>query len=197
MYETSKAMVSINPFTGKQIELWPHHNGAQVDELLERAQHDAQAWSSVSIQERAQGLRSLADALEQRAEALAQTLTAEVGKPISESRSELAKCVEVCRFYAAKAPDLLRPTPAPTEAAGSHVRYDPLGVIFAVMPWNFPFWQVMRFAAPALMAGNALIFKHAPNTQGCAQGIITALAASVLPTGLLQLVRVPVERVEA
>lgn len=191
-HETEAGARSVNPATGALLAEWPWHSEAETERRLEGVSAAAVSWRRVPMAERAARLRALADGLEAEAEVLAQTLTAEMGKVLAESRAEVAKCVWVCRHYAEHGADLLAPTPVQAAARESWVSYEPLGVVLAIMPWNFPYWQVLRFAAPALMAGNVLLMKHAPNTQGCAEHVARIARESGLPAGCLELARVPV-----
>ena len=190
-------MKSINPVTGALLAEWPVHDDAEVERRLTRAVQAFASWKTTPFEARGVILTAMADRLEAELPLLARTMTDEVGKPITESHGEVQKCAWVCRHYAEHAAALLVPTHVDAAARESLIRYDPIGVVLAIMPWNFPYWQVFRFAAPALMAGNVLLIKHAPNTQGCAEHIVRIARESGLPDGCLQLLRVDVPQVAA
>ncbi|RME85098.1 MAG: aldehyde dehydrogenase family protein [Zetaproteobacteria bacterium] len=161
--------VARNPYTGKVIG---EYRGWSEDELkhsIRAACRAQRAWREESVERRASLLRQLAHALEARAEDAACVITAEMGKPIREARAEVAKCAKSLRVIAERAPEWLRPRTLHEPDLRAEVRYAPLGVILGVMPWNFPFWQVVRFAGPAVAAGNGCVIKHAPSTPGCAE----------------------------
>jgi succinate-semialdehyde dehydrogenase/glutarate-semialdehyde dehydrogenase len=165
------AIESINPATGKTIRQYEEMSSEEVAEVLGRT-HDAwRDWRSRSMDDRSDLMRKAGDLLEERKEKYAELMTVEMGKPIVQARAEVDKCAWVCRFYADEAPKFLAPEKVSSDASYSYVAYQPLGVVLAVMPWNFPLWQVFRFAAPALMAGNGGLLKHASNVYGCALAI--------------------------
>lgn len=185
-------MRSVDPFTGEVLADHPEHTPAQVEALLAQAATAQVAWRRWSFRERAQVLVRIAELFEERAGTLGELATAEMGKPLGQAVAEARKCGLVCRFYAEHAEGWLAEEPATAE---SFLRFDPLGLVLAVMPWNFPYWQVMRFAAPALMAGNGLVVKHAPNTLGVARAVQALALEAGLPAGLLSVVVVDVDRV--
>jgi len=162
------AIESINPATGQKIAEYAEMSSRQIDETLSAAHAAWLQWRGRSFAERAGPMRRAADLLDERKEVLARLMTAEMGKPVAQARGEVEKCAWVCRFYADEAENFLAPEPVETDATTSYVAYRPLGLVLAVMPWNFPLWQVFRFAAPALMAGNGGLLKHASNVYGCA-----------------------------
>ncbi|MCP4873206.1 MAG: NAD-dependent succinate-semialdehyde dehydrogenase [Proteobacteria bacterium] len=182
-------MQSTNPATGTPYLDHELHSEAEVRRRLTLATGAQKDWSQTSFSHRAGILNSIADALEASVDDHAPAMTREMGKPIAESEGELRKCAWVCRYYAEHAGTFLAPeaAPADVESTDTFVRFDPLGVVLAVMPWNFPWWQVFRFGAPALMAGNAMLMKHAPNTQDQAARIERLCLAAGLPEGLLQM----------
>src|SRR5947199_10495636 len=153
---------SINPATGEVLESSQEMTTSEVDRILEAAYAAFHEWRSRPFADRAKKMREAARVLRAR-EKYARTMALEMGKPIVQGEAEVEKCASVCDYYAAHAESFLAKQPRATEAASSYVRFDPLGAILAVMPWNFPFWQVFRFAAPALMAGNVGILKHVSN----------------------------------
>jgi succinate-semialdehyde dehydrogenase / glutarate-semialdehyde dehydrogenase len=158
---------SINPFSGKLIE--EYTESTNIAEKIRLSNEALKLWKY--NEDKAKLMHNAADILENKAEEFALLMTTEMGKPISEGIAEAKKCAWVCRYYADKADEFLKPKHIQTEATESYVSYQPLGVILAVMPWNFPFWQVFRFAAPTLMAGNIGILKHASNVSGCSLAI--------------------------
>ena len=177
-------MRSVNPATGEPIRDYPEHDPAAVERLLGAALAAAETWRNLPVAERATALLRLAATLRARREPCARLMTLEMGKPIAAAESEVEKCAWVCEHYAQHGPGFLEPEPVETDAARSLVRYDPLGIVLAVMPWNFPFWQVFRCAAPALLAGNAVVLKHASNVPGSALAIADVFAASGFPDGV-------------
>jgi succinate-semialdehyde dehydrogenase/glutarate-semialdehyde dehydrogenase len=174
----------VNPASGEPIRDYPEHDPAAVERLLGEALAAAEAWRSLPVAGRALALRRLAATLRARREACARLMTLEMGKPIAAAEAEVEKCAWVCEHYAEHGPRLLEPEPVATDAALSFVRYDPLGIVLAVMPWNFPFWQLFRCAAPALLAGNAVVLKHASNVPGSALAIAEVFAAAGVPHGV-------------
>jgi len=166
--ESDGEFQSVNPWTGEVITRYRGHTDEEVREKIRRADAAFQEWREVPFDKRSELMNRVADLLIERRDDLARTITLEMGKPITESRAEIEKCAWACRFYAENAEDFLADELIETEASESFVSYDPTGVIFAIMPWNFPFWQVFRFAAPALMAGNVGLLKHASGVYGCA-----------------------------
>jgi succinate-semialdehyde dehydrogenase/glutarate-semialdehyde dehydrogenase len=174
------ALVTYNPATGEPLAEYATFSDAQVDAALARADAAQQTWAALPIGERAVVLRRVAEILRTETADLALLITREMGKPLVEARAEVEKCATTCDFYADHAASFLADEPVATSADRSWISYEPVGVVLAVMPWNFPLWQVLRFAAPALMAGNAALLKHSPNTTGCAvavQRIVTAARA--------------------
>jgi succinate-semialdehyde dehydrogenase/glutarate-semialdehyde dehydrogenase len=165
------AFTSINPATGTEIEHYAAHSTDEVQTRLDRAESAFSVNRQRSFEARARRLREAADLLEDRADEYGELMTREMGKPLDQARGEAEKCAWVCRYYAEHGGDFLADEAVKTDAQKSYVAYEPLGPILAVMPWNFPFWQLFRFGAPALMAGNSILLKHAPNVQGCAFAI--------------------------
>jgi succinate-semialdehyde dehydrogenase/glutarate-semialdehyde dehydrogenase len=162
---------SVNPTTGEILATYPEMTASEVEQILADC-HDAHSkWRGSSFAVRSEHLNHAAGLLRQRRDALAELMTREMGKPVVQARAEVDKCAWVCDYYAEKAQSFLTPEIIETDASKSFVAFEPLGVVLAIMPWNFPLWQVFRFAAPALMAGNTGILKHASNVQGCALAI--------------------------
>jgi succinate-semialdehyde dehydrogenase/glutarate-semialdehyde dehydrogenase len=179
---------SVNPANGEVLESFESSTDAEVDRAAQRA-HDAfGVWRKKSFVERAKVLLAAAARLKGAKDDYARTMALEMGKPIVEGAAEAEKCAVTCEHYAAHAGKMLAPEAHETDAKKSYVRFEPLGVVFAVMPWNFPFWQVFRFAAPALMAGNGALLKHAPNVTRCALEIEKIFSQAGLPEGLFGVV---------
>ncbi|MGC8723762.1 MAG: NAD-dependent succinate-semialdehyde dehydrogenase [Acidobacteriota bacterium] len=179
-------MRAVNPATEEPVRELPDHNLAQVDEKLDLAAETFYFWRRTSFSERASLMKAAARRLRDGKGPYAALMTQEMGKTITAAEAEVEKCAWVCDFYADNAERFLAPEPVKTDAARSLVRFDPLGSVLAVMPWNFPFWQVFRFAAPALMAGNVGLLKHASNVPGCALAIEEVFRAAGFPMGTFQ-----------
>ena len=188
-------LTSINPATGAVLESFPETAAAEIERTLESAASAFRDWSRRPLAERAKPVRAAARLLRERRARYARTMTLEMGKPIAQAEAEVEKCAWACEYYAEHAESFLAEEPRRTDAAYSAVRYDPLGPVFAIMPWNFPFWQVFRFAAPALVAGNAAVLKHAPNVSRCALEIAALLRDAELPDGLFGVILIAAERV--
>src|SRR5919204_1648622 len=181
---------SINPATEEVLASFEPFTSEQVDEALGQADDAFRAWRERSLSERAVPMRKLAKLLRERADRYGALMPAEMGKPIGEARAEAEKCAWGCEHFAENAARYLDDEPIASSARKSIVAFEPLGVILAVMPWNFPFWQVIRFAAPALMAGNAAVVKHASNVPQSALAIEEAVRDAGFPRGLLRTVLV-------
>ncbi len=190
-------MNSLNPATGPPLAHYPEHTPAQVEAIRTASQSALRCWRNHRTHERAACLHAAADALEANGPRLAALVTQEMGKPVFESHAEIKRCVNVCRFYADHAADMLAPRTVPGIVPAAEVVCHPLGAVLGIMPWNFPFWQVMRFAAPALMAGNAVLIKHAPNVTGCALALEELLGACGMPDDLFRVLVLPEDRVAA
>lgn len=162
---------SVNPATGETLASFKDHNSKEIEAKLTKACETYRDWRKLAIHVRCKYLSTVADLLEARKEDYAKLITQEMGKPIAQSVSEVEKCAWVCRYYAEHAKLLLKDEVIKTDAEQSYVSYEPIGPVLAIMPWNFPFWQVFRFAAPALAAGNVGLLKHASNVPQCAQAI--------------------------
>jgi len=180
------AIASVNPATGETLATFPPHGAAEVEARLAAAAAAAGRWRRTPLAERTAVLARAATLLEEEKEALARTATLEMGKTLAAARAEVEKCAWVCRHYAAEAAGMLAPEEVATDARRSYVRRDPIGVVLAVMPWNFPYWQVFRFAAPALAAGNAGLLKHASNVPQCALAIEAIWRRAGAPEGTFQ-----------
>ena len=189
-------MDSVNPATGRRIAAYPEQDDATVDAALNAA-HDAfQSWRDRPLSDRGRLLASTAAALRAQAPEFARLMTLEMGKPIAAAEAEVEKCAWVCEHFAGNAARYLEPEVIATDATRSIVRCDPLGVVLAIMPWNFPFWQVFRCAAPALMAGNTVVLKHASNVPGCALAIERTFRDAGLPAGVFTTLLVPSARAD-
>lgn len=162
---------SINPATGEVVKTYESHSDEGVEKIVNSVDKIGHHWRSTSFMFRSQLMQNLASLLKTKKEELAMLMALEMGKVKREGIAEVEKCAWVCEYYAANAEAFLENEPIATEATKSYVSYQPLGTILAIMPWNFPFWQVFRFAAPTLMAGNTAVLKHASNVPGCAMAI--------------------------
>ncbi len=186
MSTTVSASASIetrNPATGEVLKRYPAHDRGAVSAALDAAVAAQRRWRATSFEERAEHLRAAARVLRERKAEWAGLATAEMGKPIAEAEAEVAKCALACDWFADNGAGLLAPEDAPSSATRSYVAFRPLGVLLAIMPWNFPYWQAFRAAAPALMAGNTIVLKHASNVSGCALAIEEIFRAAGLPAG--------------
>lgn len=177
---------SINPYNGKQVGKYTALTSDELDKKLEKSQEAFKSWSKRPLSFRTDLIKKVGQLLRDHTEEYAQMITAEMGKPISESRAEINKCAWVCDYYAENAESFLENELIKTDAAQSLVRHDPMGAVFAIMPWNFPFWQVLRFAAPTLTSGNTGLLKHAPNVFGCATKIEELFTRAGYPEGVFQ-----------
>ena len=174
----------VDPASGRQGAGFPHLADDALAGVLERVTAAQRRWLTTTQEERAGILRKVADGLRREQDALTRLMAAEMGKPLAQGAAEIEKCAGVCTYYAEHAPAFLADETVETEAARSYVHYEPLGVVLAIMPWNFPFWQVFRFGAPALMAGNGFVLKHAPTVPGCALAIERLLHEAGVPADL-------------
>ena len=191
------AISAMNPATGEVIREYAPMTAAEVETALEHALAAANHWRLLTVSRRANVIRAAAKILSSRVREWARLMTLEMGKPIVQAGSEAEKCAWVCEYYAQHGEAMLARRNIGTDARDSYVRYDPLGVILGIMPWNFPFWQVFRFAVPALMAGNAVLLKHASNVPGCALAIEAIWKEAGLPSGLFQTLLVGAETAES
>lgn len=184
------AIATVNPTSGKTEVVLEPHTPTEVDARIEQASAAAAALRHTTFAQRAGWMRRAADFLDEQADGLGELITVEMGKPIDQSVAEVAKSARAMRFYAENTERFLAdaplPNPAAVNASGAWTRYEPLGVILAVMPWNYPLWQVIRFAAPALMAGNAGILKHASNVPQCAMALDALFEDAGFPAGSLR-----------
>ncbi len=186
---------SCNPATGEVLRTFEETSAAELAQMLDGVRPAQRSWRRTSFDRRADLLRRLAGLLERDAASLARLMALEMGKPVRQGRAEMEKCAWVCRYYADEAKGFLQPQTIATEGLQSRVVFEPLGTVLAIMPWNFPFWQVFRFAAPALMAGNCVVMKHAPNVPQCAAAIAQLLDESGFPPLVLNNLMVQEQRV--
>ncbi len=187
---------SINPATEEVMATFEEMSDAEVERALAQAQAAFEQWRTTSLTERAARLRQVAAYLRTHRDELARLATLEMGKPIVQAEAEIEKSALGCEYYAENAARFLAEEPIPTNAAESYVAYTPLGVILAVMPWNFPFWQVFRPIAPAVMAGNALVLKHSSNVPQCALAIEKVMREAGFPEGLFRTLLISGRKVE-
>jgi len=186
---------SINPTTGTRLRHFEAHSDEEVSRRLDLAHRASRSWRKTLFPERAERMRRAAHLLETEKKRWGELMTLEMGKPIGAAVAEAEKCAWVCQYYADQAEAFLANEPASTDASRSYVRYEPLGAVLAVMPWNFPFWQVFRFAAPGLMAGNVGLLKHASNVPQCALAIEEIFHRSGFPEGAFQTLLIGSDRV--
>ncbi len=190
-------MKSINPYNLETIATHKVHSDSEIQQILDAAQSTFLSYRKTSFEYRKERLLAAAEILKSKADEYANMMSLEMGKPIKESRAEITKCAWVCEYYAENAEEFLKHEVIKTDASQSYVTYEPLGVILAIMPWNFPFWQVFRFIAPHVMAGNTALLKHADNVQGCAKIIEQIMLDAGFEKGVFQNITVEVNRVEA
>jgi succinate-semialdehyde dehydrogenase/glutarate-semialdehyde dehydrogenase len=190
------AIATINPATGKTIRTFEPFSAARVSECLDRAATAFRAHRRTPFPDRAQRMQKAAAILDAECRELGRLMTLEMGKPIGAGVAEAQKCATACRYYAENAERFLADQPVEMEGSKSWVAFQPIGVVLAIMPWNFPFWQVFRFAAPALMAGNAGVLKHASNVPQCALAIEDVLRRAGFADGLFQTLLIGSELVE-
>lgn len=188
---------SINPANGEVLRSFDALSDDALQQKMALAAATAKSYRETALDDRALWMRKLAVLIEQESGELAALMTQEMGKPIAAARAEALKCAVGCRYYAANGAKILTPEVIRTEASRSYVRYDPLGVVLAIMPWNYPFWQVMRFAAPTLMAGNVGLLKHASNVPQCALAIEALIRRAGFPRGSFQTLLIGSQQVEA
>ncbi|HTZ74407.1 MAG TPA: NAD-dependent succinate-semialdehyde dehydrogenase [Candidatus Aquilonibacter sp.] len=190
-------IATINPATGEVLKTFEPYSDAQVEEKLQRASEAFAYYRKTPFAKRADWMMKAADILQNEKEAFARIMTTEMGKTFRSAVDEAAKCAWVCRHYAEHAEKFLSDDPVATDAKRSYVRYQPFGPVLAIMPWNFPFWQVIRAAAPALMAGNVLLLKHASNVPQCALLIEEIYRRAGFPEGVFQTLLIGPEKVDA
>lgn len=177
---------TINPATNEVLKTYTLLSQSEITEKLQNAEDAFQDWKKTSFAERSELFRKLGLLLKEKKQELATLMTKEMGKPITQSKSEIEKCAWLCDFYAEKAEMFLSPRIEESDGSEAYIRYDPLGVILAVMPWNFPFWQVFRFAIPSLMAGNVGVLKHSSNSFGCGEAMELLFLEAGFPKNVFQ-----------
>jgi succinate-semialdehyde dehydrogenase/glutarate-semialdehyde dehydrogenase len=188
-------MISINPATGEEIARFELQSADEIDKILSSAALAQSKWRQCPIRERVELLLLIAEGLRTNRDRFAQLITKEMGKPIVESAAEIEKCAWNCEFYAEHAPAFLADEIVVSTASESAIVYDPIGVVLAIMPWNYPFWQFFRFAAPALAAGNGAILKHASNVPECALACEEVVREAGAPDGLVRAILIDTKEV--
>lgn len=188
-------IATISPVTGEVVQTFEPLSDAELEQKLTIAQQQFDLYRHTSFEQRSRWMLAAAEILQARKQEFGRIMTLEMGKTLQSAIAEVEKCAWVCRFYAEKAADFLADVPVPTDASHSYICYQPLGIVLAVMPWNFPFWQVFRFAAPALMAGNVGLLKHASNVPMAAMAIEAVFQEAGFPTGAFQTLLIGADRV--
>jgi len=188
-------LISTNPATGEVIKTYEEMTTSEVNDVLEKVNIDWHEWRNESFQHRSKKLIEVAKVLKANKEEYGRMMSLEMGKPLSQARTEVEKSAWVCQYYADQAESFLSPRTVKTDASKSYISFEPIGIVLAVMPWNFPFWQVFRFVAPNLMAGNGSVLKHASNVQGCALMIDEIFKEAGLPQNLFRTLRIGSEKV--
>lgn len=187
--------VSLNPANGEVVARYPYQSDAELDKALARVQGAYEAWRSVPVSQRATVLVNMARALRANASDLAQMEAVEMGKPVSQGHAEVEKTAALCEWYAEHGPAMLAPQPTLVENNQAVIEFRPMGAVLAVMPWNFPIWQILRGAVPAILSGNPYVLKHAPNVMGCAYLLHKTWRDAGLPEGLFEVINVAPEGV--
>ena len=190
-------MQSINPFTGQVICDYKEYSSSEVQEVIYKVDQAFHSWKLTSFEQRAACMKNLQVRLLEKKEELAGIIVSEMGKVKREAVGEVEKCASVCGFYAENAKSFLKNEPVKTEASEAYISYQPIGTVLAVMPWNFPFWQVFRFLAPALMAGNTGVLKHASNVSGCALAIEQLVRDAGFPENVFRTLLIGSKEVKA
>ena len=190
------AIVSVNPSSGQTLKAFEPWDQEQIDKVLQQVAAATPAWAAAGFEARAASFKNAAAELRAQQAHYAALMTLEMGKPIREARAEVEKCAWGCEYFAAHAQALLADESVATDATSSYVTYQPLGTVLAIMPWNFPFWQVFRFAAPALMAGNTALLKHASNVPQCALAIEDVFRKAGFPEGVFRTLLISGEQAE-
>lgn len=183
-------LISQNPTNGKKIKSYEEMTSDEVVNILEKVQTDWKVWRQVSFTNRSKTMMNTSAILREKKNEFARLMSLEMGKPFTQAVAEVEKSAWVCEYYAKNAESFLSPRDVKTEASKSYIAFEPIGIVLAVMPWNFPFWQVFRFAAPTLMAGNAGVLKHASNVQGCASAIEQIFSKAGFPKHLFRTLRI-------
>lgn len=192
----SKKIKTTNPYTNKTLKEYQLHSPTEITSILSMAKEGYQQWKRTSIKGRCRLLQNLVQIFEDDKQAYAKQITLEMGKPIVQSVAEIEKCATLCSFYATNAEDFLADELIETDAFESYISYDPLGCILGIMPWNYPFWQAIRFAIPTLTAGNTVILKHASNVTGCALLIEELFEKAGYPKGCFKTILTDHDQIE-
>ncbi len=194
--QSKKVINTVNPFTEKIIKSYEYFTDQKVQDIVSDSHHAFKNWRNLDVSERIEYFKNLSRVVEERKSELSRLATIEMGKPLSQSKAEVEKCIWLIDYYSENAEKFLAPQEIETDAKESIVNYDPLGIILAIMPWNFPYWQVFRFMVPTLIAGNTCLVKHAPNTFGCAESIQELMNEAGFPDGIYTNLIVDVNQVE-
>jgi acyl-CoA reductase-like NAD-dependent aldehyde dehydrogenase len=184
--------LSINPATGAVLSTWPWAEAARIEQLIDQSYRTSALWARHPVARRSDILHNIAAQLRRNKAALARMITLEMGKPITEAEAEVEKSAWNCEFVAEHGPAWLADEKVATQAQDSYVSHLPMGVVLAILPWNFPVWQIFRCVAAALLSGNTILLKHAPNVQGCAEMVVEILAQAELPAGAFLNLNAPV-----
>jgi len=190
-------ITSVNPYTGKVIRKYKEDTAKTVAQKLAKAETAQTSWEQLGVTKRAAYLKKLGQYISKYKQAMGQTATDEMGKPISQSIAELEKCALTLQFYADKGASFLQQEMVQTEASESFVHFEALGTVLAIMPWNFPYWQVYRAMSPILISGNTMLLKHASNVMGCATAIKEAVDACGFPEGVFDILQITGANTEA
>jgi succinate-semialdehyde dehydrogenase/glutarate-semialdehyde dehydrogenase len=188
--------LSIDPSSGERLREYPAWDSGRLDGALAEGAAAATPWAGTALEDRCAHLARAAEVLLERRDDLAALMHREMGKSLEEAKAEIERCAAGCRYYAEHAADMLADETVKTDASRSFVVYQPLGLLLAIMPWNFPFWQVIRAAAPALAAGNVMVLKHADNVTGCALALEEIFRAAGFPAGVFQTLLIPIVMVD-
>ena len=189
-------IVTINPATGEQIAEYPVMLAGDIDMLLRKAEGDFRRWRHTGMDERRACMKKAAELLRSQQDDHARLISLEMGKPLSQAVGEVNKCAWVCDYFADHAEEFLQPEESLIDGARGVVKFEPLGLVLGVMPWNFPYWQVFRFAAPSIMAGNGIVVKHAPNVTACSIAIETLFREAGFPEHLYSAIHIDIDEVD-
>ncbi len=189
-------LISINPENGSLVGTYPEHTSEEINKIISDVNSSFNYWKKIELKERCQYFRHLSIALQSRKDEFARIMALEMGKPISQGKAEIDKSAWVCDYYADNASDFLSIKEVKTDASESYITFQPLGAVLAIMPWNFPFWQVFRFAAPAMIAGNVSILKHSSNVQGCADAIEGLFLEASFPENVFRNLTISSQKVD-
>ena len=189
-------LISINPENGSLVGTYPEHTSEEINKIISDVNSSFNYWKKIELKERCQYFRHLSIVLQSRKDEFARIMALEMGKPISQGKAEIDKSAWVCDYYADNASDFLSIKEVKTDASESYITFQPLGAVLAIMPWNFPFWQVFRFAAPAMIAGNVSILKHSSNVQGCADAIEGLFLEASFPENVFRNLTISSQKVD-